>query len=213
MSYREALDELHGQRSPAPTKAVDWSAIATRAQAHKQAGMLVHGLGLTADQLRAAQLHALDPEIREALLELSERFDGLSRPEVLELYDSEAALIGLHHATRGTLMEQQVEQLFEGGAIELPEGSVAFEAAGRGEPGVDGWFLDAEGDIVQEMQIKASSEAEIILSHLRQNPDVTHVYTTMEAAEAAAERGLADVVDTGVVNSAWIHRSDGWGLS
>lgn len=201
MSYRETLNELHAHRTVSHATLPDWDDLAARARAHRQAGMLVHALGLTADQLRAAQLHRLDPQVREALEELSERFGGLNRPEVLANYDTEAALEGLRHATRGTVMEHQVEQLFEAGEIELPDGAVRFEPAERMEPGVDGWFVDADGDVVQEMQIKASSEAAIILEHLRRYPEVTDVYSTTEAAQASARAGLGDVVDTGVANA------------
>lgn len=200
MSYAETLSELHSRRARASTETADWDQLASKARAHKQAGMLVHALGLTADQLRASQLHRLDPQVRKALEELSGKFDGLNRPRVLELYDTDAALNGLRHETRGTVMEHQVEQLIEAGEIELPEGAVSYEAAERMEPGVDGWFLDAQGAVVQDMQIKASSEAEIILRHLQRYPDVTDVYTTSEAAEAAAGAGLSDVVDTGIKN-------------
>ena len=201
MSYREALHELHASQPSSQAVSADWDDLASKARAHRQAGMLVHGLGLTADQLRASQLHRLDPQVREALEELSERFGGLNRPEVLEHYDSEAALEGLRHATRGTVMEHQVEQLFEDGEIELPEGAFGFMPAERIEPGVDGWFVDAEGAVVQEMQIKASSEATIILEHLQRHPDVTAVYSTTEAAEAAAQAGIPDVIDTGIANA------------
>jgi hypothetical protein len=96
-------------------------------------------------------------------------------------------------------MELEVEALFESGDLDLPTGAVTFEAASRTEPGLDGWFLDENGDVVQTMQIKASGNAQIILRHLQEHPDIPDVYTTAEAAEAAASSGI-EVVDTGIEN-------------
>ena len=202
MSWRQELDELQEQRRDGAVRPSSWSEIADQAEAQKQAGMLVHALGLTADQLRASRLHTLDADVRDALVELSEKFDGADRLDILAEYDTEAALTALHHNTRGTLMELEVEQLFDHGDLELPDGAVTFDAAGRSEPRVDGWFMDADGDIVQEMQIKASDDAAIILRHLREHPEVPHVYTTTEAADAAARHDLPDITDTGITNEA-----------
>ena len=212
MSDRQVLRELHQQRVDTQASAETWEGLNAKAQAQKQGAMLVHSLGLTADQLRAAQLHRLDPMVAEALVELSEKFEGVNRLEILSQYDSEAALAGLRSTTRGTLMELEVESLIDSGEIDLPEGAVSFEAAGRNEPAADGWFLDDDGEIIQQMQIKASDDAAIILRHLREHPDVPDVYTTSEAADAAARRGLESVTDTGIENVELTELVDG-GLS
>lgn len=212
MTWRDDLQRLHGERANQAEPPSSWPEVTGRATAQKQAAGLVQALGLTADQLRASRLHTLDPDLREALLELSQRFDGVNRLDVLAQYDTEAALTGLRSATRGTLMELEVEQLLDDGAIELPDGAKAFEAADRNEPAVDGWFLDGDGDVIDEMQIKASEDAAIILRHLRGHPEVPEVYTTTEAAEAAAQRGLPDIHDTGVTNESLRETVDG-GLS
>jgi len=212
MSWKAGLAALHCERTSAPEPVPDWQELAGRAVAQKQAAGLAQALGLTADQLRASRLHTLDPDLREALVALSERFDGVNRLDVLAQYDTEAALTGLRSATRGTLMELEVEQLFDDGAMEMPDGAEVFDAAGRNEPAVDGWFLDGDGDVVEQMQIKASDDAEIILRHLREHPDVPEVFTTTEAAEAAARHGLADIHDTGITNEALRETVDG-GLS
>lgn len=200
MSWHERLDELHSERASSAESPPAWSDVARRAHAQKQAGMLVHALGLTGDQLRAMQLHQLDGDVQDALVEIAERFDGADRLDVLSEHDTEAALQGLHNEVRGTLMELEVEQLFEDGALELPDGATGFEAAERTEPGVDGWFVDGDGEVLEGMQIKASDDAAIILRHLREHPDVPEVYTTTEAADAAARHDLPDVTDTGILN-------------
>ena len=209
MRNRQQLRELHERHVPDGTAVDGWEELTARARAQKQGAMLVHSLGLTGDQLRAGQLHELDPTVAEALAELSERFDGVNRLDILAQYDREAALSGLHHATRGTVMELEVEKLIGDGDIELPEGATSFEPADRVEPGADGWFLDDDGDVVKQMQIKASDDAAIILRHLREHPDVPDVYTTSEAADAAARRGLHGVTDTGIDNSELVELVEG----
>lgn len=65
-------------------------------------------------------------------------------------------------------------------------------------PGHDALLLDHSGNVVDLVQLKASSGADLIVHHLHAHPQVDTVWATTEAARDAASRGLHGVIDTGI---------------
>ncbi len=192
--WRTKLSELHGATTSRVDNPLEWESTQTRAQEIGKAASLVHTFGISLDEIHDAALKYAPDDVPLAAIRT-----GID-PEVIELYPEEA-LQGVSNAIKGALMELRVEQLIEGGQIEFPEGAVSFELASQGAKAVDGYFLDAQGNVVQAIQIKASASDAIIQEHLERFPEIETVLTTSEASELAIEHGIESTIDTGITNT------------
>jgi hypothetical protein len=165
-----------------------------RSRRMSAAALLAQTAALSIDELLDGRIDDLDPAVAEGLRRLSPDFD------ISTLADyPPAALAGLSNAVRGALFELEVADAVERGAIELPDGVAEFRIVDDfATPGFDALLLDDDGNVIELVQLKTSSTADIIERHLERYPDIPAVWTSTEAAADATRRGLDGVVDTGI---------------
>ncbi len=204
--WRSELDRLHLKATETRRKRVDegWSDAVRRARSIARSALVVDLLGLSIDEIHDASLGSLRSDIPDDVRQALDRvgFDADIDPAAVAAYPRRS-LEGLVNAVKGALFEQQVINGVGGGRlgeVVLPDG-VTARLADFTEPGVDVELVDPDGDVVDVVQLKASDNADIIARHLQQYPEISHVWTTHEAAARAAGRGI-EVLDTGISDTA-----------
>lgn len=172
---------------PAPT----WEEVRRRARNLSGAALALQ-LATAADEVLDASLNALPPDVAAAAKRVGVDLG------VLDHYPPEA-LRGLVSTLTGALFELEVARATDAGVLELPDGVEHLRLGSFDTPGWDAELLDAHGRVVDHIQLKASDDAGVVVSHLLAHPDVPRVWTTAEAAADAHRIGLA-VTDTGIAN-------------
>ena len=190
--WREELADLHRRTAAGRQQSGAWEEVSERARRMSSAALALDAMSASMDEIHDATLDQLQPEVAEALARISPDFDLT----VLEHY-SPVALAGLGNAVKGALFELQVQAAADAGGLQLPEGVAALRLVDDfANPAFDAEVLDANGDVIDVVQLKASSTADIVAGHLADHPDIA-VWATHEAAVEATERGI-DAVDTGL---------------
>lgn len=198
-SWQADLGRIHRAVSDrGQTESPSWHETVGRARRVALGASLLDAAALSLDESRDAGIDELPIEVAAALKRVSPDFDL----DVLAAYP-EPALAGLASAVKGALFELEVERLVDEGTITLPAGAAEFHLVESfTTPAIDAQLLDADGELVDVVQLKASAAADIIERHLQLHPDTSSVWTTSEAAADADARGFEDVVDTGVSDAA-----------
>ncbi len=189
--WRDELARIHAnalERNPIPKP---WPDVQKRAHTIGTIATVSFITALSLDELHDASLGLPEADVIEAAIR-----SGID-PAIIDHYP-ESAVLGVTNSIKGSLMEIRVDELIQSGELPLPEGAVDFELASRTAEGLDGYFFDDEGNLIQVMQIKASSSDFIIQEHLERFPEIESVYSTTEAATSASEHGLEGVIDTGI---------------
>lgn len=186
-TWQHRLELLTGPRS----RSVSPGARGSR-RARRRA--LVDSTIVALDEFRDSGLGAPPAEIVSALHRISPTAELATLQSL-----SEERAAGWLNALKGSLFELRVEQAVRSGAIDLPEGVHSFRLVDSfTTPGHDALLLDRSGNLADVVQLKASSNADLIVHHLHVHPQVESVWATTEAAHDAASRGLHGVMDTGI---------------
>lgn len=179
---------------------VGWDRCKDRARRHGRAAVLYSAV-LSVDELLDAGIDELPPDVRAALERAAPGFDIRE----LEHYPQES-IDGLVQTVKGALFEQEVAAgLVDGelGDVRLPSGAIPV-LGDFTTPGSD-LVIQRDGDVLTQVQLKASASADDIAEHLRRFPEVDTVYATHEAALDAAVRGL-QVEDTHLADADLVDR-------
>lgn len=143
---------------------------------------------VSADVVRAYELAYPDQAAREGF---AQAVSGLSTNE----------LLGFTNGVKGKLFEMDlVDHMNDGN---LPDGLQAELAASANQPGWDLRVVDAEGQVVDLIQAKATDSAAYVKDALERYPDID-VTTTSEVYAQLVAMGLADNVRDGGVAEAML---------
>lgn len=195
--WQDRLADLHASATESPAvEPVPWARVHRRAGQVTTTMLALDGAGLTLDMIHDMQIDGDLDKVAAAFTHWSPTNypEGWDPGQLAEL--DVARLASFHQKAKGFAMELEVDSAIAAGDIDMPDGASHFALAERGTEAVDGCFLDEHGEIVQAIQIKATKDVSYIAGTLRDHPDIP-IYTNTEAAEAAADRGLDDVVDAG----------------
>ncbi len=157
--------------------------------------------GLTVGML----LERPDPQILEALRLQYPNVD----PGHLDTYSQEE-LQGIVNGVKGKYFEVLIrDDLNAGdwvGTVHLAEGQEAVLATSPTQEGWDIRILDADGDVIEELQAKATESAQPIYEALSDHPDIDVIATS-----EAAEHFLGDprVIDAGMLDDELTDAVDG----
>lgn len=156
-------------------------------------GSLVLGMaGLAIDEIHDATIDELPSDVADALTRVAPAVDIATLAE----YPADG-LNGLANSVKGGLFEARVAEAIEDGSlgeVTLLDGA-SLQLTGFTQEGYDAEILDANGDTMDVIQLKASDNADLVAEHLSRFPEI-EVWTTSEAALDATERGLP-AFDTG----------------
>lgn len=195
-SWREQLAVLSADAAGRLPDPPTWDDTTRRTNEITTTVLALDGIGITLDMLHDMEIDELRDGVTAAFAHFSPgRYGEAFDLSVLGTFEPQK-LQSLLHTVKGFALELEVRDAILAGAIDWPDGAATFELAPPGTPAVDGYFLDAHGAIVEEVQIKATTGAGYLASTLNKHPDIP-IYTNSEAAELATERGL-EVVDTGI---------------
>lgn len=217
-SWRDQLGLLRERADAVTAPKREWRAIAGEAHATVLAAAQLTAVGSARADHPVAGRDALalgidavtnyqgDP-LRDELVAALERVspDVYGNADLDEIVDrlnamSDAQLDGLMNATQGSMLELQVEELLTSEALSWPEGAARFELADRNDAGVDGWFVDEQGEVMGQFQVKASETLDPAREHLGDYPGVDVIYADSHSASLADDAGLGQIRDTGVTH-------------
>lgn len=141
-------------------------------------------------------------DIKSNMIEKEEVFDAVRRGygELEEVSDEEIVeyfsaveseeMTGHVSNVKGILFEQEVQDSLSADGVE----SNIFEATNH--PDTDIQIL-ADGEVIEELQLKATDSTSYINETLAENPDIQIVATT----EVASELSNEEVIDSGISNT------------
>ncbi|QFY88502.1 hypothetical protein D5125_02845 [Magnetovirga frankeli] len=137
----------------------------------------------TSIQLHATNPDDVDPLIRMAIQETNPNFS----PSLF--YDfSPEEMTGILNAAKGKYFEYLVTNKLNAGEqvgdLQLPEGYRAIMAENANQPGWDLQIVDAQGQVSEYLQLKASNSLSYIKDTLDRYPDI-QIISTAELADSA----------------------------
>lgn len=187
---------LQGQ-SALRVKAVN-AAIASRNRKNLLDLLVVGGTTLAA-VIRSPE--NIPPEVEQAF-QLA--YPGLARggesfADVVQRLDGQE-LLGLVNGVKGKLFELELVEHLNSGY--LPEGVHAELAASATQPGFDVQILDAQGNVVDVLQAKATESAAYVKDALERYPDIDVMTTTEVHAHLVALGAAEQVGDSGISEAA-----------
>ncbi len=177
-SRHQSADSRSGKRINPSASAFDLAVVVTSA---------CHGVH-TMEQLKA------DPLLQKAI-ELTTH-----RP-IDELAADAVSLQGAINAAKGRYFELLVEEKLNAGEavgeLSLRSGEHFQLASTMTQPGWDGVVLNASGEVVESIQLKATESADYLRETLARYPDI-QIVATSEAAERATGPLNGLVLDSGI---------------
>lgn len=134
-----------------------------------------------------------ESEVFDAVRRGYVEFESTSNSEIIDYFSEmdEGSMIGHASHVKGILFEQEYVDALTAQGVEAE----IFEAINNPETDI---AVFEEGDLVTELQLKATDSASYVTAAMEENPEVGFVVTS----EIAAGMGNDLVVDSGIENAA-----------